>query len=103
MLEPIDRQTTIDNIYDAAESIICTVEEENPEIAERIIDVRDVILKKIEKQSVIEPKVRRGQWEEDTSRGSYSIYCSCCGSHKETICPSNFCPNCGADMREGGI
>ena len=50
-----------------------------------------------------EQEVRRGRWEEDTSRGSYSIYCSYCGSHKETICPSNYCPSCGAYMREEGV
>jgi hypothetical protein len=42
--------------------------------------------------------VRHGRWIDGTSRGSYSIYCSYCGSHKETICPSEYCPNCGARM-----
>lgn len=41
---------------------------------------------------------QHGQWIDSTSRGSYSIYCSCCGSHKETICPSDYCPSCGAKM-----
>ncbi len=41
---------------------------------------------------------RRGRWIEGTSRGSYSIYCSYCKSHKETTCPSDYCPNCGAVM-----
>ena len=45
--------------------------------------------------------VRHGRWLDGTSRGSYSIYCSYCGSHKETICPSDYCPNCGAKM-DGG-
>ena len=45
--------------------------------------------------------VRHGRWIEGTSRGSYSIYCSYCGSHKETICPTDYCPNCGARM-DGG-
>lgn len=44
---------------------------------------------------------RHGEWVEGTSRGSFSIYCSYCGSHKETICPSDYCPNCGARM-DGG-
>lgn len=42
--------------------------------------------------------VRHGRWIEGTSRGSYSIYCSYCGSQKETICPSEYCPACGALM-----
>ena len=44
--------------------------------------------------------VRHGHWIECTSRGSYSIYCSYCGSHKETICQSEYCPTCGARMDE---
>lgn len=43
---------------------------------------------------------RHGRWIEGTSRGSYSIYCSYCGSHKETILPSDYCPCCGAIMDE---
>ena len=43
---------------------------------------------------------RHGRWIEGTSRGSCSIYCSYCGSHKETICPSDYCPSCGAIMDE---
>ena len=48
----------------------------------------------------VEP-VRHGRWIESTSRGSCSIYCSYCGSHKETICPSEYCPTCGARMGGG--
>lgn len=55
----------------------------------------------VERQPTIDAEpVRYGRWIEGTSRGSYSIYCSYCGSHKETICPSDYCPDCGADMRE---
>ena len=55
----------------------------------------------IDKQPTIEAEpVRHGRWIEGTSRGSYSIYCSYCGSYKETICPSEYCPNCGARMDE---
>lgn len=45
--------------------------------------------------------VRHGRWIEGTSRGSFSIYCSYCGSQKETICPTDYCPACGALM-DGG-
>lgn len=52
----IDKDTAIDNIYAAAESIICAVEEEQPEIVEKIVDVRDAILKKIEEQPTAESR-----------------------------------------------
>jgi hypothetical protein len=45
--------------------------------------------------------VRRGRWIETTVRGNQSIICSACSAENQTICPSNFCPNCGARM-DGG-
>lgn len=39
--------------------------------------------------------VVRGKWETDTCH----VYCSICGEYENN--KSNFCPNCGADMREG--
>lgn len=59
MPELIERQVAIDNIYVLSESIICAVEEESPEIADKIVAVRDLILKKIKEQPTIEPEVRR--------------------------------------------
>lgn len=60
-------------------------------------DLREM-LDEIEALPAIEQEVQYGQWIDSTSRGRYSIYCSCCGSHKETICPSDYCPSCGAKM-----
>ena len=57
------------------------------------------IYKFLAEQPAIEAEpVRHGRWIDGTSRGSYSIYCSYCGSQKETICPSEYCPACGARM-----
>lgn len=51
------------------------------------------------KQPTIEAEpVRRGRWIETTVRGNQSIICSACSAENQTICPSNFCPNCGARM-----
>ena len=48
---------------------------------------------------IIEAKsIIYGKWIETTVRGSYAICCSVCGSENEVITPSNFCPNCGAEM-----
>lgn len=45
----------------------------------------------------IEPK--RGEWIRTERMGTFKLYdCSVCGIHIEA--PWNFCPNCGADMRE---
>ena len=57
------------------------------------------VYKFLAKQPTVEAEpVRHGRWIDGASRGSYSIYCSYCGSHKETICPSEYCPTCGARM-----
>lgn len=44
----------------------------------------------------IEP--RKGHWIGD---GHGHIVCTACNSANVTIWKSNFCPSCGADMREG--
>ena len=64
-------------------------------------DIKD-IKGYIEHQPTIEPK--RGEWMPIIEANEFGevyqagIYCSECG---ETLgCEANFCPNCGADMRE---
>lgn len=51
----------------------------------------------IEHQPTIEPK--RGEWIEMYRNGFGNMICMCskCNFHATK---SNFCPNCGADMRE---
>ena len=38
----------------------------------------------------------QGEWK----LGSIGVYCSECGTHPDYS--TNFCPNCGAEMRKGG-
>ena len=61
----------------------------------------DTAIEALNQPTIEAEPVRRGRWIEGTSRGSFSIYCSYCGSYKETICPSDYCPSCGARM-DGG-
>ena len=47
--------------------------------------------------------VVRGQWSrvyDDFMKSNYDT-CSCCGKEYFGAYGFNFCPNCGADMREG--
>lgn len=91
MPELIDRQALKNHLYRVqAEAFKCS-EWYVAGAIQSFIDILD-------KQPTIEQEVRYGQWIDNTSRGSYSIYCSYCGSHKETICPSDYCPSCGAKM-----
>ena len=57
----------------------------------------------------VEP-VRHGKWEYHSNRETginpEDAYCSCCGFHIDTTCSDtsdeyNYCPNCGALMKEG--
>ena len=43
-------------------------------------------------------EVKRGNWISDKKRLWYT--CSVCGASDMLECHNNFCPNCGADMRE---
>lgn len=52
-------------------------------------------------------EVKRGKWIIETSRTYFEVRCSECGiksyvhiEDEDTISYANFCPNCGADMRE---
>lgn len=40
----------------------------------------------------------KGEWRHDGSRWKNRFICSACG-YKLFDAPTNFCPNCGADMR----
>lgn len=40
-----------------------------------------------------------GVWEEKIVRGSISLCCSACGRDLGSICPADFCPNCGSEMQ----
>ena len=44
-----------------------------------------------------EPKT--GHWKRIGKRGEYAYICSQC--NHESIYNGNFCPNCGADMKDG--
>jgi len=49
--------------------------------------------------------VKRGGWNWITLRDDFpqdvgEYRCSCCGMERPIIHPLNYCPNCGADMRE---
>ena len=48
-------------------------------------------------------KVRRGRWLDcKPNNPDFNGYeCSECGAKYQGISPDNYCPNCGADMKEG--
>lgn len=85
-MELIDRHALLKKVY------------ENTQERERMTDGEWCRKCIYEAPKVDAEPVRHGRWIEGTSRGSYSIYCSYCGSHKETICPSDYCPDCGEEM-----
>lgn len=68
---------------------------------------RDEIWDVIDRQPTIEPERKKGKWIKVDNGYSYWYECSECGCEplrskwngREVF--SDFCPNCGADMREG--
>lgn len=59
----------------------------------------------IEEAPAVQPEVRRGMWikldRAEHRMKPVDIYeCSECGAWSDEKCAKNFCPNCGADMRE---
>ena len=45
-------------------------------------------------------EVKRGEWVHDGSDWKYRFLCSVCGYKLMGENPTNYCPNCGADMKE---
>ena len=50
---------------------------------------------------VLKQEPKTGHWKRIGKRGEYAYICSQC--NHESIYNGNFCPNCGADMREGEV
>lgn len=65
--------------------------------AERV-NQTETILHHLEFMASAEPERKTGKWIDDEFLGQYR--CSECDYY--SIDEYNFCPNCGADMREGG-
>ena len=65
---------------------------------------RDDIINALEFAPTIKPEPRKkGKWIEytDCEGKSRRITCDQCGHEEWNWLDPNFCPNCGADMREG--
>ena len=70
--------------------------ENRPYLATRVSEFGD----KLEKLPSVQPVRSKGYWIERTFPYMIHDYkCSECGETIEAIARSNFCPNCGADMR----
>lgn len=78
-------------------------------------DARQVDLDAIDAAPTIEPEVRNGRWlsytgthytgkENEYGDPEYKehIFFVCSNCRRKTVVRENFCPNCGADMREEG-
>ena len=51
----------------------------------------------------IEPQRKKGFWKGKPLAGFGTVRCSCCGdAFRENEGKWNYCPNCGAEMREDG-
>ena len=60
----------------------------------------EIALKCVAEAPTIEPEPKKGKWIDKSNgiEGAWN-YCSVCG--EQAIDLYDFCPNCGADMREG--
>lgn len=69
---------------------------------DELIEKLKVIAAEVSKQPEIKPEVRHGRWKKKNGE----IYCTNCKKSKWSesfelmLRRFNFCPNCGADMRE---
>lgn len=89
----IDLDTARQDLWDWAEDVFSS-EPDNSKF-NSMLDVIDA-------QPIIEPPVVHGHWIEPVlMRCEYGCMCSKCENFNDVA--SNFCPNCGADMRGDNI
>lgn len=92
-MRPIDADALVRLLYDA--------EGTAPILGlSRIIEISDVVRIIEDAPTIGTVPVRRGRWERQELAPSSCLFCSECGFPKKRG-TWNFCPNCGADMREG--
>ena len=108
MIEYIEKRDVIDELMDYASRWFAY--DPYNKIVARIFQDIELIIKGIPSTDVIEPK--RGKWVQGTERQTiigasegelrtiYALRCSYCNKEFGTLAKDyNFCPNCGADMR----
>lgn len=89
MSDCVDRETVL-----ALAKDIVVQTKDGTEYRHRCIDPQEV-----RELPAVEPERPKGHWEREVDFGNVAHwYCSEC--HKEGK-GTDFCPNCGADMREG--
>ena len=100
-IDPIDRIALMEKLGIKEE---CTVCEQNssPHCKWKpdVVDVCEAICT----APTIEPQRKKGMWiEHNPHKWGLGIVFECSECGEKIDCePSNFCPNCGADMREDG-
>ena len=101
MSDLISRKAVIDKIED----IDMQVYEGNAAIGRRILLTKEEVIYAMNDIPSVEPERKRGEWIYDGKRGRFpACKCSICGHYENadwTILQGvNFCPHCGADMRD---
>lgn len=96
MTDYISRQDAIEAVHEGISMFLdpCDCEEETPMTAndKYLLKVDKAICKRIKKLYAAPVReVKRGRWLDG--------YCSCCGE-RTVWDETDYCPNCGADMRE---
>jgi len=109
MSDLIDRQAAIDVVHRAIYGFfdICSDDDESPITYkdEKLLDINKAITTQICKLPSAQPERKKGRWiSQDFNKHNgmistlvyYFPKCSVCG---HTANYTNYCPNCGADMR----
>jgi rubrerythrin len=82
-----------------ADALIAQWESDAEEMEELAIKLATYgAINDVKRQPTIEPR-KKGEWKEHKDYPGLAYLCSECGYF--TTMRTNFCPNCGADMREG--
>lgn len=103
MIDPIDRQACEDAV--SREDAIRWVKTECNPYGKPTLDFESgkKVIEYLKSMPPVTPKRKKGKWKkayldhEAFGERPKIFYCSVC--NQCIICPTNFCPSCGADMR----
>ena len=109
--DTISRQAAIDALANTKDLVDVTWTDENDNVIDSIEEKRNIIANWLEKVPPAQPERKKGKWEEKEVSDEkvidewQSARCSACGKYHTApymyyFDNYNYCPNCGARMKE---
>lgn len=98
-MRTIDADALLKKIEEDADFYLVGDDENSKAVGSTLLDVKE----QINAMPTVEPQRMRGKWIlhiDNLFPVESTMECNQCHEHQPVTIDDNFCPNCGADMRE---